>query len=136
MKKSIALLIAGVLVIGTAGSIIAGSGSKCAQKANAAQTIESTQGTATVVSNSPEAMKAAGECGGCPVMSEVSAEKSGCCPGKVEGASATSTSESSKMSAEKVSQNSACEGKAAAGCAPKVEGASTQPVIETTKKAS
>jgi hypothetical protein len=130
MKKSFAIILSGLLVIGAAGTIMAGSGSKCSKGASASQTIGATQATAAANTPAPAITSKDNACGGCPEAAKAAMKDSGCCPGKVVGASATQT-------AEKVCPKTGCDMKAKAECESKVEGSSVTPSVEqSSKKAS
>lgn len=133
-------MLSGLLVLGAAGTIMAGSGSKCAKRASATQTIESTQVVPTANETTVGTESLNSGCGTCPASAKAAVKEAGCCPSKVEGASTSPSKEltpSDKLSAEKVDSKGACGMESGAKCGSKVEGAGVSaPVEKSAKKAS
>ncbi len=143
MKKSFAIILSGLLVIGVAGTIMAGSGGKCGMKnasacaTKGAATTQTTDATSIVpaANTTTPAVTAENGCGGCPGTEKAAMKDAGCCPSKVEGASAPNA-EKAAVTAEAASPEGKCDMKAGS-CQMKAEGASVTPAVEgTVKKAS
>ena len=128
MKKSFAIILSGLLVIGAAGTIIAGSGSKCASNASKCQTVGAAQATPTTDTPAPAVAQNEVGCGSCPATAKSSVMNSGSCPGKMEA--------SGSQTAGITCPKSNCDMKAKAECESKLKSTSATPTVEQTEKKS